>query len=136
MVVDIYLENAEDEFPEDVVLLLLANLGICFLHFNFLDDAFSCFDSCEGRMESRLTSLNKYVDYKSSTLDVHAFSIQLRLTSLKILLGRIKLVKGVILEEVGRKDEALHHYKDAVCIGMDLLMDLLMSVMMECGLAG
>ena len=136
MVVDVYLEHAEGELPEDIVLLLLCNLGVCFYRYGFYDDAFSCFDSCEGRLNSRLTYFDRYVDEKAGALDPQAFSDQLRLTRLRLLYGRLKLANGVIFEQVGRKDEALRHYKEAVCVGVDLLMDLVMFVMVGCGLAG
>jgi hypothetical protein len=50
MIVDIYLEHSEEELNDEVVLFLLVNLGICFYHYAFFDDAFSCFESCETRL--------------------------------------------------------------------------------------
>jgi hypothetical protein len=59
----------------------------------------------------------------------------MKFIKLKLVYAKIKLANGVIFEEVDRKNESLKYFKDAVCNGFDILLDLVLFVMLNKGMA-
>lgn len=74
MIVDVFLENCEADLNEETVIFLLINLGICFFRYGFYDDAFSCFESCEKRLETGIIVLNRYADKSGEAIEASLFA--------------------------------------------------------------